>query len=137
MSGSIEESKEIGVFVSEYKPLKNPVIINDSLNFRIVACWLEKHWSQTSMNDHVELDGYQLVIHVEKKEQLKGFLKKWNIGSYYKRSFRSCGPTGIMTDFDSLPNKIEKWDIKKGFRLSESDSTIQKDIIGEFCLVKL
>jgi len=42
MNGSIEESKEVGVFVSEYKPLKNPVIINDSLKFRILACWLEK-----------------------------------------------------------------------------------------------
>jgi hypothetical protein len=34
-SKTIEDSKERGVFVVEYKPLSNPVIISDSIRFKV------------------------------------------------------------------------------------------------------
>jgi hypothetical protein len=47
-SQSIEESKINGVFISEYRPLTNPLIINDTLSIRIKEVWIEKKWINTN-----------------------------------------------------------------------------------------
>jgi hypothetical protein len=136
MSRSIEESKERNVFIAEYKPVSNPVIINDTLKLDIIACWLEKQWSQISYNDFMEIDGYQLTLEVAEKKQLKRYSYDWVIGTHYKGLFRPCSRTAIMTDFDSLPNNVLNYDVFIGEdNILERDSALQNRKIGKLTLV--
>lgn len=132
-SKTIDDSKERKVFINEYKPLTNFIIVNDSIKFGVGKVWLENCWRyahDASKSDKIE--GYQMIL-ISNENDLSGFTIKWTIGIDSKKYWRFCSSNNIMTDFDELPRDTIIWQIQKGNHL---DSVSLKEIIGEFKLVK-
>lgn len=130
MSESMRESKERGVFAYEYQSNKE-IIINDTLKIRIEVAWVEKRWAyDANLSKTIITKGYQLIVHTINKVD-EDYSFTWTIGTEFKRSFRTCGYSCIMSDFDSLPKPIETWKIQQGRDLYEG---APHKIIGEFTL---
>jgi len=133
MSENIEESLRRNVFICEYIPLKNPVIINDSIKIAVKSAWLEKQWMHIKdYNSTKTIDGYQLIIMTEEKIK-EGYDKIWTIGVDFEKNIRTCGLDCLITDFDSIPtSEVEEWDVQQGWKLNKG----KKKIIGKFSLKK-
>ncbi|HEX8576182.1 MAG TPA: hypothetical protein VF677_07805 [Flavobacterium sp.] len=54
-SYSIKESKEKGVFISEYFPDKRKVILNDTINFEFEEIWMEYPWWYINQEKDIEI----------------------------------------------------------------------------------
>jgi hypothetical protein len=132
VSSSIEESKRREVFECEYYPKNNPYQISDSISLDISNVWLERQWGYGSNSETIPIEGYQLVIHTTPQSK-KNYFDTWVIGVDGKRYFRPCGKTCLMTDFDSIPSKIESWYVQSGHSL---DTASRKILIGEFTLIR-
>lgn len=140
MSETIKESKEKGVFVSEYEPGNKSISINDTLKLVVDVAWLERKWAYNSNPATIiNTNGYQLIVHTKNKVNedytftCEDYTFTWTIGTSFKRNFRSCGNNCLMTEFDSLPNIIESWNIQEGRDLYEGAT---HKIIGELTLYK-
>jgi hypothetical protein len=136
-SNSIEESKERGVFISEYTVNKNPYPINDSMQITVKKAWLEKSWrygknpkKQTSMN-HVS--GFQLIIN-SKAEDLTGVDFSWTIGIKVNKCMRAASKEGLIGDFEIIPSDTIIYKVQKGRDLVIE--VLPENIIGEFVLYK-
>lgn len=133
MSENIRESKEREVFICMYEANPKSVIVKDTSKFKVDVAWLEKRWAYSSnLNNTIITNGYQLILHsVARMDEDYSFT--WSIGTDFKRYFRSCGYTCLITDFDSLPKEIESWKIQQGRDLYDG---APHKIIGEFTLYK-
>lgn len=131
MSESIKESKKREVYICEYEPVNRFIIISDTIKVTVDVVWVERKWVYSSNeNNTIILKGYQLIIHtIDKLDENYSF--SWTIGTDFKRNFRVCGYSCIMTDFDSLPKNMEKWKIQRGRSLY--DGAAHK-IVGELIL---
>jgi hypothetical protein len=133
VSSSIAESKRRNVFVSEYKPPSNPYWINDTIKIHVLKSWVEKTWAYGSgIGNTIELDEYQMII-VTGESDLEGYDSRWYIGIDYKRYFRTCAKSCLLSDFDSLPKAIEQWPVQDN---DELGSASRKTIIGRFEMMK-
>jgi hypothetical protein len=133
MSNTIQESQERGVFICEYEPLRNPIIINDTIRIEVDRCWLEKHWIYPkNPAKTIVRNGYQMIF-FSKNEIGNGYPFNWTIGIDFKRNFRSCGQKCLMTDFDTIPNSYEEWDVQLGNDLFEKGRHL---LIGKVKLIR-
>lgn len=131
-SKSITDSKDKGVYVSEYRSITNPVVINDTLKVHVKNVWLEKQWKYDDDLKPKVSEGYQMILKSD-KEDLKGFTVYWTIGIDFNKYWRFCSANNIMTDFKDLPRDTIIWEVQKGYYL---DSLSKKEVIGKFMLVK-
>lgn len=83
VSLDILESQKKGVFIQEYKPVSNPLKINDSLILNIKSAWLEYTWryegSENEKARIVNKNDCQIIIVTDDKS-LKGYNNNWLIG---------------------------------------------------------
>jgi hypothetical protein len=133
MSNSIKEARNRNVFISEYQPLRNPIVINDTLKLSVENCWVENHWIYPKNPNKTTIrDGYQLIVILKNKIE-DDYPFKWTIGTSFKRNFRSCGSHCLISDFDSIPKISEEWSVQIGNDLYEGG---MHEIIGRFLLEK-
>jgi hypothetical protein len=133
VSKTIDDSKERNVFIDEYKPLTNLVIVNDSIKFRVERVWLENCWRfADNASKSNKIEGYQMILQSNKNDLLE-FTIKWTIGIDSKKYWRFCSANNIITDFSEIPNDTIIWKVQWGSHL---DSLSEKNVVGEFKLVK-
>jgi len=135
-SANIEESKERGVFIKEYYSPKNPIVINDSIQFEIKGAWLEYQWRQSygSKNNTAKYKEYQIRINTS-KELPKRVDFAWSIGADYGGLYlRSCNKDCLIGDFKEQPPDTITYPVITG-ELLKSDTQIEERIIGEFTLI--
>jgi hypothetical protein len=135
VSDDIEDSKNRGVFIAEYKTLTNPYKINDTLQLTINEAWIETKWIHTSDPKGASSlgDSYQLCINTIKHD-LKNLTITWYIGISAERYLRLSSNNSLMGDLKTL----EKADtliypVQNGANLSNNS---YKDIIGKLVLIK-
>ncbi len=135
MSDDVKESKQRKVFICEYEPVQNPIIINDSLRLNISEVWLERRWKYPrNYNRTYIMEGYQLIL-LSKDDINKGYFRTWTIGVDGNRYFRTCDNNCLISDFDSLPmGRSETWKVQAGSKLSLEE---EKEIISEITLLKM
>lgn len=131
MSGSLEDSKEDNVFISEFIAPQNPYKINDTLSINVKEAWLEHHWKYTKSGKVVFYPGYQLIIICD-RENIKQYPFLWTIGTVDGPNFRSCAKDCIMADFDDQPKESETWIVQKGMLRNNQTP----EVIGNFRLIK-
>lgn len=136
---SIEDSKERSVFINEYKAVKNPYKINDSLSITVKSAWLEYQWRYSGQNsEKAEIieNNYQLII-ITDKQSLKGYNDSWFIGSKYtdKDAFFNGYDNNIIINLDTLPKKnMIEWNVQSLSKQNRISKT--KFILGKFSLEK-
>ena len=133
VSSDMAESKTRGVFVQEYRPIINPVKVNDSIYFQVNEVWVEKSWQYGKNNDNTSiLNGYQVCIHSTEKS-LKNYAEVWTIENSFTESLRFTSKSNLMGDIGKLPDgDTISYKIVKGYPLM-SDSLI---VIGNLVLIK-
>jgi hypothetical protein len=134
VSSDITDSKQRGVFVTEYTTLTNPYRINDTLSINFKSAWLEHVWRADGSNGEkakIMERGYQLIV-ITNESSLKGYDDTWKIGLNGDAYFRLAARDAIMTDFETLPKASTfEWDVQNGHSLSRNE---KKTIIGKFVL---
>lgn len=135
-SRSIEQSKEIGTFLSEYVPSK--IYINDSIQFCIKEVFTEKQFGQYSYSNPsytIENNKSQLIIILEKKiSSLKGYSNTWRLDVNLDKPDR----LSVLFDTIELPDSISI----NVLRIDTDTVTglagkFDNEKIGKFTLVKL
>jgi hypothetical protein len=134
MSDNIKESKSKGVFLCEYIPETNPLVLNDSIRLDIKEAWIENTWTYASYSKiSTSPERCQLII-LTNNTLAEGYADTWAIGVDFDRYIRPCGYDCLMTNFDSLPvGNRETWKIQAGWHLNPE---AEKIIIGELVLLK-
>ena len=136
-SSTIKDSKEKGVFIKEYYPSVNPIIVNDTIKFEITEAWLEKVWMYTGrFNKPSVKSGYQIRINTS-DELPKRFDFAWSIGADYGGLYlRSCNKDCLVGDFKEIPSDTITYPIITG-ELLKSDTDVEERIVGEFTLISI
>lgn len=135
-STSIEQSKKIGTFLSEYMPSK--LYINDSIQFLIKEVFTEKQYGQYTYSNPsytIETNKSQLIIILKQKISfLKGYSSTWRLGVNLDKPDR----LSVLFDTIELPDSISidvlKIDIDTVTGLA---GKLDNEKIGKFTLVKL
>jgi len=123
-SESIEDSKKRKVFITEYKSIGNPIIINDSLKLFISMAWLEKKWKYSSPSSKsIPFDGYQLVI-ITNPDDIVNIDTEWSIGDDPTFYLRSASKSSLIGEFESFPSDTLIYPVKNGESFVGKSSTI-------------
>lgn len=132
---SILDSKKLGVFVCEYKPLhKNPYPVNDSLQIIIEESWAERSWSYAKHGIWL-FDGVDsFFINIKTNANFNGYNFENHFQAMDDNGLGSTGPNLLQAQRSSLPDTITYF-LVKGHNIVNPD--IQNSSIGEFKLVKL
>jgi hypothetical protein len=104
-TGSIRQSKKLGVFISEYRPLTNRYNINDSLSINIKSAWIERSWTYEGIFSEkaaVDSDYFHLIIKTD-INGLKDCLQKWVIRVNDGKYFACASGDGLIGTFHILP----------------------------------
>jgi hypothetical protein len=133
VSDTIADSKDKGIFICEYKPLTNPLKINDTIKLDIEEAWLESQWRYSKENGMYVSDDYQLCINVKPEKHLEDLGFGWSIGIDFALNMRTSGETSLISDFKALPADTIMYKVQKGSELSDN---YEKIIIGEFVVIK-
>lgn len=94
-SNSIEMSKKNGVFLCEYKPLQNPLIIDTFANCNFQSIWIEKRWrygengKAIPFEDHSRGD-FQLIIQTDDSCKTH-YTSKWYVAYDKYNNLRVAG----------------------------------------------
>ena len=139
VSQNIEESKKRGVFIAEYKPITNPIKINDSIVINVKEAWLENEWQYSgifSEGAKKAKDLYCLVVQTDTLS-LKNY-ESWDIGSGNLESFDKDGNYDMQrlrNLFEFIPSKDTlSWPVRKSVHGIEARGS--GAILGTFTLVK-
>ncbi len=135
VSYNIRESKERGVFISEYKVSQNPYFINDTLKILVKEAWLEKHWAYGENKDQTVLyptENYQLCINTI-EDNIKYVDLDWTVGITVDLCMRGSGYNSLIGDFKKMPADTIEYKVQQGDDLSDNG---EKIIIGKFVLIK-
>ena len=134
LSENISESKERGVFVAEYKPPSNPVIINDTTKITITDAWLERQWAYDKKGKAIIFNDELFQLCVNTREADIQYLgETWSIGVDFNQSIRKSGEASLIGDFSKLPLDTIIYKVQDGTELSKN---YKKVIIGNFVLIK-
>jgi len=133
VSDTIADSKDKGIFICEYKPLTNPLKINDTIKLDIEEAWLESQWRYSKENGMYVSDDYQLCINVKPEKHLEDLGFGWSIGIDFELNMRTSSKTSLISDFKALPVDTIRYKVQKGSELSDN---YEKIIIGEFVVIK-
>ncbi len=139
VSGSISESKKYGVFISEYRPLKNPIKINDTLKITVHEAWLEKTWAYSNdfdnpdFNDSLDTE-WQFCITTE-EEDIKGLNSDWSIGIEFDRykSMISSGHNSLIGLVNTIPSDTIEYLVQQGRSYKNKKDIV---ILGKIVLIK-
>ena len=133
VSSDIKESLIRGVFIQAYQPIRNPVFINDTIDFQVKEAWVEKSWDYGKIENITDVqDGYQLCMNSSERSVTK-YGELWTFENSFTESLRVTDIRSLMGDLDKLPNSDTlSYKIVEGAPLM-SDSL---KVIGYFVLVK-
>lgn len=135
-STSIEQSKKIETFISEYSPSK--VSINDSIQFFIKQAFIEKQYGQYTYSNPsytIEDNKSQLIMILEQKICfLTGYSNTWRLDVNLDKPDRLSILFDTLNLSDSISIDVLKIDIDTVTGLAgKSDN----EKIGRFTLVKM
>jgi hypothetical protein len=133
VSDTIADSKERGIFICEYKPLTNPLVVNDTIKIDIEEAWLESQWMYSSKNGMYISAHDQLCINVKPEKHLEDLDLGWCIGIDGSLYMRKSSKTSLISDFKTLPPDTINYKVQKGSELSDN---YKKTIIGQFIVIK-
>lgn len=133
VSDTISDSKDKGIFICEYKPLTNPLKINDTIKLDIEEAWLESQWRYSKENGIYVSDDYQLCINIKPEKHIEDLGLSWSIGIDFVLNMRTSSETSLISDFKALPADTIRYKVQKGSELSDN---YEKIIIGEFVIIK-
>ncbi|QHT67460.1 hypothetical protein GXP67_12890 [Rhodocytophaga rosea] len=147
-STSIKESKDRKVFLSEYVPLANPIVINDTIQITVEEAWIEEDWGYEKNHSTVKQGGEQVrvVINTNKKS-IKNYgidLGEWFIGTDEYDTFGSQSWWSWPQDEAVLSKKLDSfpesdtisWKVKTGDRFVGEKVEGAQKVIGQFKLVR-
>lgn len=136
VSIDILESQKRGVFIQEYKPMSNPIKINDTLTINIKSAWLEYTWRyEGSENEKAKIinkKSCQIIIVTDDKS-LREYNDNWIIGDKNDNTFYrgyNCNIIMQLTNFNDQDTLALK--IVKGRNLAKPFL-----VIGKFHLIKV
>ncbi len=137
ISLNIKDSKNRKVFIQEYKSVKNPLKINDTLIVNIKSAWLEHSWRYSgyeSKEAEIENDdSYQLIV-IADNHSLKGYSEDWLISSTPDSTFYKGYKGSIHTRLDNRPSSdTVAWKVQSGNVLGKANP---KTIIGKLLLIR-
>jgi len=138
VSNDIKESKERKVFLREYKALKNPAKINDTLSIFVKSAWLESAWRYSgSEAEKAEIiNDKSTQIKIITNNTLEQFNRKWQIQKldFSEESFYKGYLNSIVGTFSSIPkNDTLTFKIYKG---NTPQEMISQNYLGKIILIK-
>jgi hypothetical protein len=137
VSDDINDSKKRDVFIKEYRTIKNPYVINDTLQLYVKEAWLEKKWFNGNKREQTIIindnDSYQLCINSTKESLSKYNAIDWIIGLDFHNSLRLSSNSSLISDFKYFPKDTIQLIVYKGDNLDDLDSS--KTILAKFILI--
>ncbi|MFC6096445.1 hypothetical protein ACFPVY_07275 [Flavobacterium qiangtangense] len=136
VSNSKAESIQKSVFLQNYKPITNPVKINDTLSLIIESAWTERKWRYAGYQaEKAEIeDGNSCQIKII-TSNLNGFNETWQMdrlklsdGYFYEGYLNS-----IVGDFISIPKDTLTLKIHSGENPKEISTA---NFLGEIKLIR-